>query len=231
MAFPVPSLLSCDHGAIWASLEPLLRARRVPRLHFDAMDGYFVPNFGFSPQLLRDLDARLRTWQLPRPRFDVHLMVRHPEEVWPFFREAGADAIFFHGECCADPVALAGELRRVGLHCGMALRPESPLEMALPCGPLLDELLLLGVPPGFGGQPAVGGLVERVGRAAELRAEWNLSFSIAVDGGVSRETVGPLAVAGMDIPIAGSALFCQSDPIRAFGELEKIFWEMRLPRP
>ncbi|MDR3117038.1 MAG: ribulose-phosphate 3-epimerase [Puniceicoccales bacterium] len=231
MAFPVPSLLACDHGAVWDSLEPLLRSRRVHRLHFDAMDGHFVPNFGFSPQLLRDLDSHIRLCQLPRPRFDVHLMVQHPEKVWPIFWEAGADGISFHGECCPDPLALARELRALGLHCAMALRPESPLELALACGPLLDELLLLGVSPGFGGQPAVGGLVERVERAAELRRERNLNFSLAVDGGVNRQTLGPLAAAGMDIPIAGSAILGQDDPVRALAELGKIFEENRLPSP
>ncbi|MDR2029947.1 MAG: ribulose-phosphate 3-epimerase [Puniceicoccales bacterium] len=231
MTFLVPSLLSCDHCSIWSTVEPLLRARHVHRIHFDVMDGKFVPNFGFSPQLLRDFDGHVRASQLPRPSFDVHLMVHNPEDIWPFFWRVGADAITFHGECCPDPAALARNLRPIGLRCGLALSPGSSLDIVSSCGAFFDELLLLGVPPGFGGQPADDGLVERVAQAVQLRRKKFFSFAIAVDGGVGPATIGALAAAGMEVPIAGSALFCSDDAVRTFDAMEKIFGERRLPDP
>ncbi|MDR0340168.1 MAG: ribulose-phosphate 3-epimerase [Puniceicoccales bacterium] len=215
----VPSLLACDRSGLLSVLRPLLSACRVPRLHFDGMDGYFVPNLGFCPQSLHDLKHALVREKLPVPLFEVHLMVRRPSRFWKNFADAGAQLISFHFECDDDIAHLAQELSRNGLASALYLNPETAF---VSCIPLLEHFSLLtvmGVHPGFCGQRPISAIDEKIHAAANYRRRNGLSYDIAVDGGVSAENAPQLVAAGADFLIAGKAIFGAGNPQLAYDQL------------
>ncbi|MDR0678811.1 MAG: ribulose-phosphate 3-epimerase [Puniceicoccales bacterium] len=203
----VPSLLACDQSDLLSALRPLLSAYDISRLHFDGMDGHFVPNLGFCPQSLRDLRRALVREKLPVPLFEVHLMVRRPSRFWKNFADAGAQLISFHIECDEGLADLAREFSQNGLSGGLCLNPETPFARCIPLLENFSLLTIMGVHPGFCGQCLVPSTAEKVHAAASHRRKTGLPYAIAVDGGVSVENAPQLAAAGADFLIVGKAIF------------------------
>jgi ribulose-phosphate 3-epimerase len=177
------------------------------------MDNHFVPNLTFGPLLVRAVR------RLSRAFVDVHLMVERPESLIARFREAGADAITVHVEACEDPGATLAAVRSTGAQAGITLRPGTPFERVEPWLGAVDLLLVMTVEPGFGGQPFMAGMLDKVRAAREWRTQRGGRFLIEVDGGIAPATAPLCRAAGADVFVAGEAVYRQPDPKRALAEL------------
>ncbi|MBO5038657.1 MAG: ribulose-phosphate 3-epimerase [Alphaproteobacteria bacterium] len=191
-----PSLLSADVSCLGDEIQRLEKAG-ADMLHFDVMDGHFVPNLTFGPHILKGLKKRTN---LP---FDVHLMVNNPETVVPWFIEAGADIITFHLEACPEPLRLIELIHQHGKKAGLSTRPDTDVKLLEAYGKSVDLILVMGVEPGFGGQAFRADTPHRIFATKQIAGD----FLIAVDGGVNFETAPDCIQAGADILVAGTAVF------------------------
>jgi len=199
-----PSLLSADFAALGdaaATVEDV-----ADLLHFDVMDGHFVPNLTVGPPVV---EALRRHTRLP---LDVHLMIEAPERLLADFARAGATFLTVHAEVCPHLHRTVQHIRELGMRPGVALNPATPLEVLDYLLPELDLVLVMSVNPGFGGQTFIPFALEKV---AELRRRLDACRSAAeleVDGGVKLENCRDVVRAGATILVAGSAVFGTPDP-------------------
>jgi ribulose-phosphate 3-epimerase len=206
-----PSLLSADFARL---AEEAQRVADADWLHFDVMDGHFVPNLTFGLPVMQALQA-----VSPVP-LDCHLMIHHPERWAPGYAEAGARNVTVHAEACTgDPRAVARDLRAAGSLAGLALKPGTPLEEYLDVLRDFDTLLVMTVEPGFGGQRFLAETLPKVRRARELVDTGHLELLVEVDGGINADTIEQAAAAGADVFVAGSAVYGAEDPARAIAGL------------
>ena len=200
-----PSLLSAD----FACLEDEIRRVEdggADLLHLDVMDGHFVPNITFG---LPVVEAIRRVTQL---KLDTHLMLSNPGSFLEQFREAGADSLTVHLEVEEDVPELIDRIRSLGLECGLALNPATPVESVFPHLRDLDLVLVMSVEPGFGGQSFRPEVLQKARALRLQREERSLSLTIAIDGGVKPENSASCRAAGADLLVAGSAVFSADDP-------------------
>lgn len=199
-----PSLLSADFARLRQEIESVERAG-ADLLHLDVMDGRFVPNLTFGPLVV---EAVNRMTDMP---LDVHLMILEPLKLAPAFARAGADLLVVHHEAVDDlPQALA-ELKKLGVRAGFSLNPETPLAEVEPFLPLTDQVLVMSVNPGFGGQKFLPESLDKLRRLKDLKDSGAISTEIAVDGGINRETAWAAARAGAEVLVAGAAIFKSPD--------------------
>jgi ribulose-phosphate 3-epimerase len=205
-----PSLLSADFARL---AEEAHRVSDADWLHFDVMDAHFVPNLTFGLPVLKAVQA-----VSPVP-LDCHLMIENPERWAPGYAEAGARNVTVHAEACADPAALARDIRAAGALAGLAIKPGTPLDRYLDVLPGFDTLLVMTVEPGFGGQEFIAEVLPKVRRARELVDAGHLRLLVEVDGGINDDTIVAAAEAGADVFVAGSAVYGADDPARAIAAL------------
>lgn len=203
-----PSLLAADHGAFAEGLVTVERAG-LSWIHLDIMDGHFVPNISFGPQVLAALRPRSRLF------FDTHLMLLHPDRYLEAFAKAGADRITVHTEADHDVARTLNRIRELGIAAGIALNPDSDASAVLPHLEAVDLVLCMTVFPGFGGQAFIPGALETVRAIAEERTRRGLNFRIQVDGGITPETAVDCRQAGADTLVAGTSFFKAADPSAA----------------
>jgi ribulose-phosphate 3-epimerase len=193
-----PSILAAD----FANMErELARIATADSVHVDVMDNHFVPNLTFGPQMVERIQA---TSPVP---LDVHLMIDDPDRWAPGYAELGAFSVTFHAEAAADAVGLARRLRAIGSRAGIGLKPGTPVEPYLELLPEFDQILVMTVEPGFGGQ---GFMAEMMPKLRALRPAIDasgLDVWLQVDGGIDVATIGVAAEAGADTFVAGSAVF------------------------
>jgi ribulose-phosphate 3-epimerase len=205
-----PSLLSADFARL---ADEAQRVSDADWLHVDVMDAHFVPNLTLG---LPVVEAIQRTSPIP---LDCHLMIDDPDRWAPGYAEAGARNVTVHAEACADPRAVARDLRAAGALAGLALKPGTPLEDYLDVLTDFDTLLVMTVEPGFGGQSFIADVLPKVRRARELVASGHLTLFLEVDGGINADTIEQAAEAGADVFVAGSAVYGADDPAKAIAAL------------
>lgn len=196
-----PSLLASDFGAFAEGAAACVHGG-TDWLHFDVMDGHFVPNLTFGADLVRALRPRF-----PNTPFDVHLMVEKPYEHIETFAAAGADVITVHAEATVHLQRTLAAIRATGRRAGVALNPATPPSALTYVVDDIDLVLVMTVNPGFGGQKFLPSAGDKVGDLAKLREQEGASFLISVDGGVDERTTPHLVGEGADVLVAGSFVF------------------------
>ena len=196
-----PSILSADFVNMQRDVEAIATADLV---HVDVMDNHFVPNLTFGPQMVERIHA-----VSPIP-LDVHLMITDPERWAPGYAESGAFSVTFHAEAATDPVGVARALRERGARAGIAVKPGTPVDDYLELLPEFDQILVMTVEPGFGGQSFIAETMPKLVRLREAVRASGLDVWLEVDGGINEKTIAIAAEAGADTFVAGSSVYSGS---------------------
>lgn len=207
-----PSLLSADFGNLAFEVERV-EAAGADMLHLDIMDGHFVPNITFGPDVVR---AVRKIAKLP---LDVHLMIENPDRFISRFAGAGADILTVHLEACKHLHRTVGAIKEAGIKAGVSLNPHNPPLLLSQVIGEIDLVLLMSVNPGFGGQTFIETTVAKIATVKKLIEEYHSDSLIEVDGGINDKT-GKLCVeAGADILVAGNYVFSAKDIKQAIDSL------------
>jgi ribulose-phosphate 3-epimerase len=208
-----PSILSADFANM---AHDLARIENADFAHVDVMDNHFVPNLTFGPQMVARIKA---TSPIP---LDVHLMIADQDRWAPGYAELGAESVTLHVEATADPVATAKRIREIGARVGLALKPATPFAAVIDIAEHFDQILVMTVEPGFGGQSFMHDQMAKVREVAEFRKQHGTAFWLQVDGGVDATTIAIAAEAGADTFVAGSAVYGTDNPELAVENLRRI---------
>jgi ribulose-phosphate 3-epimerase len=197
-----PSILSADFANFQTEFASIANADLI---HVDVMDNHFVPNLTFGLPMVQ------RMQQITPKPLDIHLMIEDPERWAPGYAEAGAFSVTFHAEASSDPVSLARRLRAIGARAGVALKPGTNVEPFLEVLSEFDQLLVMTVEPGFGGQALIEDTLQKVAKARRRIDSEKLDVWLQVDGGIDESNIERVASLGADTFVAGSAVFKAKD--------------------
>jgi ribulose-phosphate 3-epimerase len=207
-----PSILSADFTQLGEEVKAVEKAG-ADLIHFDVMDGHFVPNLTVGPMILQ---AVRRITKLP---IDAHLMVSNPDAVLEDYIKAGANYLSAHVEVCHHLHRTVQRIQSLGAKAGVALNPHTPLASM---GYILDEVdfvLVMTVNPGFGGQSFIPAAFRKVAELQEMRQRNKLKFLIEIDGGIKLDNIAEVSKAGVDIFVAGSAVFGSGDYAKTLSQM------------
>lgn len=210
-----PSILSADFGILKEQLEAIDEAG-AQYVHFDVMDGMFVPSISYGVPVLRSI--RKYTDRL----FDVHLMIVDPDRYIKDFADAGADIITVHAEACKHLDATIDLIKNSGAMAGVAINPSTPLSQIMHVLEKVDMVLIMTVNPGFGGQSLIPYTIDKVRELSVMVRQRKLKIDIEVDGGINVDTIEDVLEAGANIIVAGSAVFNGDAKANALKLLEKM---------
>lgn len=202
MKYPVlaPSLLSADFSSL-ADAVKLIEKNKGSVVHIDVMDGQFVPEITYGQPVVRSIR---KLTSLP---FDIHLMVKNPEQQIDSFIEAGADWITFHWEATAHAHRLIQMIHEKGKKAGIAICPATPVWLLSEILDCVDLVLVMTVNPGWGGQTLIPSCVNKIQELKKIKQEKNYNYIVSVDGGVNPKTVDSVVKAGVDVVVSGSSFF------------------------
>lgn len=207
-----PSLLAADFSRLKDEIAGV-EAVGAEVLHLDIMDGHFVPNLSFGVPVIEKIRPVSKMF------FDAHLMIADPLRYVEPFIKAGSDHITFHIEVVEDARPVIERIRSLGASVGVCLNPDTPVSAIEPILGEVDMVLVMSVWPGFGGQAFIEKVLPKCG---ELRERLGSGQRLEIDGGIDRETIVRVVQAGCDTLVSGSAVFGQSDPAVALGELTRL---------
>jgi len=200
-----PSILSADIMNLERDVK-LAEEAGADVFHIDIMDGHFVPNMSFSPSVV---EGMRRVTDKP---LDVHMMIDNPDKYIKPIVDAGADTVLVHAESTQHIYRSIDLIKSLGAKAGVVVNPGTPLETVKELFPVIDQILVMTVIPGFGGQKFIPGMIKKIQRLDQLRqTAADDNFQIEVDGGINADTISKCSKAGADIFVAGSYLFGQDD--------------------
>ena len=209
-----PSILAADFGRLAEEVRAVEQAG-ADWIHVDVMDGHFVPNITIGPLLV---EVVRRATALP---LDVHLMIEKPERYIADFARAGASTIGVHVEACPHLHRTLSQIREAGLRASATLNPSTPAEAVAPVLEQADQILIMTVNPGFGGQKYIDGMGAKIEKLRRWIDERELDVALEVDGGIGPETIGRAARAGADVFVAGTSIFGAPDYREAIAALRR----------
>ncbi len=212
-----PSILAADFADLATALAQC-EAGGADYVHVDVMDGHFVPNITIGPPVVKDLR---RHTTLP---LDVHLMIEHPERYIVNFAAAGASVITIHAEACDHLRRAVKLIKEQGVKAGVSLKPATPLDALVPVITDLDLVLIMSVNPGFGGQEFIPESLDKIRDLDQLLRDRNVreNVEIEVDGGVYLNNAKAIIDAGIDVLVAGSAIFKTPDPVKTIRQFKRL---------
>ncbi|MEK6577038.1 MAG: ribulose-phosphate 3-epimerase [Nitrospirota bacterium] len=216
-----PSILSADFSRLGEEISRVEEAG-ADLIHIDVMDGHFVPNLTIGPPVI---EAIRKITRLP---LDVHLMINNPDQMIPDFIKAGADYLTVHAEALIHMHRTVQSIREKGLKCGIALNPATSLSAIENIIGDIDLLLLMSVNPGFGGQTFIPFMLEKIRAAKMMINERGCDVELEIDGGIKIENIERISRAGVDIFVAGTAVFGNKDYKWAIDEMRRRTEEIQV---
>ena len=206
-----PSILSADFLNLKEEIK-LLEKAKIEVLHFDVMDGYFVPNLSFGPSILSSIK------KVSKMLMDVHLMVKKPLKFLEQFSKAGAFSITFHVECDDNILECINKIKSLNCKCGIAINPKTSIEKIFPFLDYVDMVVVISVNPGFGGQEFIKDSLKKVKDLKLLKS----SLKIQLDGGINLKTAKYVSDASVSYAVVGSYIFSSGDVLNAISNLNNI---------
>jgi ribulose-phosphate 3-epimerase len=212
-----PSLLAADFGCIRKEVE-MINKSQADWLHLDIMDGLFVPNISFGFPVLESVK------KYSEKPLDVHLMINDPDRYLTRFREAGANILTVQYEACIHLQRTVTEIRRLGMKAGVALNPHTPVSLLINTLPFIDMVLIMTVNPGYGGQSFIMESYKKIEEMRKVVQSAGFDILIEADGGIGTDNASQLVKSGVNVLVAGNAIFKSDDPEMTIRKLKTLAW-------
>ena len=210
-----PSILSADFGHLAEDVKKIEEGG-ADYIHVDVMDGHFVPNISFGAPVMKCLNGKT---DLP---YDVHLMIENPDRYIEDFVTPQTAHITVHQEACTHLHRTVQNIKSKGIKAGVSINPATPVSTLQCILPDVDLVLIMSVNPGFGGQKFIPGALEKVRELAEIKRSENLDFVIEIDGGITLDNIKEVMEAGVEMAVAGSAVFKADDVVQRVKDFKKL---------
>ena len=210
-----PSILSADFGHLAEDVKKIEEGG-ADYIHVDVMDGHFVPNISFGAPVMKCLNGKTG---LP---YDVHLMIENPDKYIEDFVTPQTEYITVHQEACTHLHRTVQNIKSKGMKAGVSINPATPVSTLERILPDVDLVLIMSVNPGFGGQKFIAGTLDKVRQLAEIKRARNLDFVIEIDGGITLDNIREVMNAGVEMAVAGSAVFKAEDVVQRVRDFKKF---------